>query len=757
MLSALMKRGGDSVSCLVRPSTEAGGHSRIRQTLMSYGLWEPSFEERVRAIEGDLCRPRLGLPLDRYEALSREIGAIYHCAAEVNWVYPYAGLRATNVQAVVELLRLACRIRPKAFHFISTMAVCYSTAGPRELGEGDEMLPHLGGIHLGYAQSKCVAESLVLRAGERGLPVAIYRPSLISGDSRSGLSNTGDFLSALLKGCIQMGAAPDLDWVLDACPADYAAECIVGLARVSGHTAQVFHLANPKTRHWRECVLWMNLFGYPVRLVPYQSWLEQLERGSGKPGHALRYLRSFFLNRPAGEGGLTLPELYEETRRSRVSCDATQRTLQDLGIACPRLDAQLLDRYFSSFIDQGFLPEPVQPRATKRASLLERLDPALFTSILRKFYNDETLRVTDVTAKGSGSDKSIITELTSWKYGGRSGLFPYRLNVCRKGSGTIPLDVMVKVKPKDEEVIEVGAHVARLCGEDAGRAYEKSKDRTGLASCHLRELAIYEQEDQRFRSHMPTVYGSLRDDTQQCWVLVLEHLSDTVLMDTADDVSGWRRPEIEVAIRGLAELHADWYRRERTLLEEPWLGTVYSADEMVEMTDLWTALADYAGDRFSEWSGMDLHPLQKELIAGLGDWWSELEALPRTLIHNDFNPRNITLRKREGSLSLCAYDWELATLGAPQHDLAEFLCFVLTHDVTREVVLDSLELHRVALEQAAGQPIDAGAWQLGFRLSLADLILNRFAMYRMVHTFRRQTFLPRVTRTWRRLSELFPL
>ena len=47
------------------------------------------------------------------------------------------------------------------------------------------------------------------------------------------------------------------------------------------------------------------------------------------------------------------------------------------------------------------------------------------------------------------------------------------------------------------------------------------------------------------------------------------------------------------------------------------------------------------------------------------------------LIHNDFNPRNLALRREVGGWRLCAYDWELATIGVPQHDCAEFLCFVL--------------------------------------------------------------------------------
>jgi hydroxymethylglutaryl-CoA reductase (NADPH) len=107
-------------------------------------------------------------------------------------------------------------------------------------------------------------------------------------------------------------------------------------------------------------------------------------------------------------------------------------------------------------------------------------------------------------------------------------------------------------------------------------------------------------------------------------------------------------------------------------------------------------------------------------------------------------------------LRLCAYDWELATLGAPQRDLAEFLCFVLT-DATTADAGRWIEHHRVALERASGTTIDAVRWTGGFRSALYDVLINRLAMYAMVHRVRRQSFLPRVVRTWRCLYQQFPL
>jgi len=52
---------------------------------------------------------------------------------------------------------------------------------------------HSEGIYLGYSQSKWVSERLVAIARDRGLPVCIYRPPLVSGHSQTGLWNTEGF------------------------------------------------------------------------------------------------------------------------------------------------------------------------------------------------------------------------------------------------------------------------------------------------------------------------------------------------------------------------------------------------------------------------------------------------------------------------------------------------------------------------------------------------------------------------------------
>ncbi len=756
LLHALLRDTDADIYCLVRAASSAEGARRIEQALADQGHWQPALAPRIHAVVGDIRWPHLGVTDETFDTLCRTIDVVYHCAAAVNWTFSYLGLRQVNVLATRELLRLACRFRAKPFHFVSSVGVCYSTAGPAIVSERDDVWRYLRGIHLGYAQSKSVGEALVRQAAARGLPVKIYRPALVAGDSRSGISNHDDFLSLLIKGCIEMRAAPDLNWMVDCCPVDYVADAVARLSRDTQDPLDVLHLVNPGARHWRECVLWMNLFGYPVRLEPYETWLTRLAAEAGTPAHPLYALRPFFEAQPAGVQGLRLPQLYEEHRRSRLSDTETASRLLVARLRCPPLNARLLDRYFQTYIQRRFLPCVEQRPGRSNAGSEITLDADFFTPMLRDRYRNPALRVRGVSVDDHVSGHSIIAELTSWRYGRTAGLFGARLDLePADSSAPGELEVIVKVKPDDREVLEVAERVAALCAAPLGHAFRRHKRRTALAGCHVREIAIYQQSDERFRRHTPIVYGTVRDDERSIWLVVLEKLRAMELMNTADDVSGWRRAHIEAAVRGLAELQAIWYRREAELLRQPWLRPVFSVRAMVELTDLWAALADHAGRYFSRWCGPAVIALQRELIARIDDWWRDLDTLPRTLIHNDFNPRNVAFRRARAGHRLCVYDWELATLGVPQHDLAELLCFVLPASASGQEIAYYLEAHRRALERASDDAIDAGSWRLGFHRSLCNLLVNRLPMYTMVHAFRPQRFLPRVLRTWRTLYAHF--
>lgn len=383
------------------------------------------------------------------------------------------------------------------------------------------------------------------------------------------------------------------------------------------------------------------------------------------------------------------------------------------------------------------------------------LNEAFFEQMMRKQLEDDSIRV--LAAKSIESqdmETSIITQMTGEKSHKVIGHMPYELEYEAEGQVRQKVRVMVKSKPTSGEVVNMFNNMAAMCDARLASEYNKHKETIGFKGCDSRELAVLSQKDERFTPYVPKIYGTFEDKNREIFLIVEEHLENTELMDSADDISGWTEEHIKAAIDGITSCHAIWYGREQELLEQPWLDYVHTKEGMKEKERLWELLAAHAEEEFPEWilhSDMNDY---RNVLHKIDYWWGQIESMPKTLIHNDFNPRNITFRRDENDeLRVCAYDWELATIGLPQHDLAELLVFTIPEeDANMENIAKFVEYHRLKLEEATGQSIDAEQWMRGFMYAFRDLMVNRLAMYVMAHTFRHFEFMPRVFASARRIA-----
>ena len=336
------------VRALVRcPSAVAGG-DRIRTNLERYGLWQEGWEQRLEVVPGDLAQPQFGLEEQAFAALAKGLGGILHNGAQLSQMAGYGQLAPANVGGTRAVLRLASLDGPLAVQFISSVAVFEGRAYRNRLILETEDLADWRGIHLGYSQTKWVSERLVLAAGAAGLPVSVYRPPLIGGHSRSGAWHQDDLLQRLLKGCLELGLAPDLGWELDLVPVDYVADAVTALAWRPDAVGRAYHLHHPEPVMLKDLLGQLVEGGAALKVVPMERWLTAIEADSTNP---LYPLRAFFHQR-WGDDQLTYPELNQLGLRARPSAEATVATLAALGVRCPSF-AELIAPYGMALLGAG--------------------------------------------------------------------------------------------------------------------------------------------------------------------------------------------------------------------------------------------------------------------------------------------------------------------------------------------------------------------------------------------------------------------
>ncbi|RDG37798.1 SDR family oxidoreductase [Streptomyces corynorhini] len=137
--------------------------------------------DRLRVVETELERPRLGLSGRAFAQLADGLGAIWHSAGSINLEGDLPELRRTNVEGTRRVLELAAagRGRP-VVHHVSTAFVA---GGRREGVAYEDELDGAYGFENAYEHSKYEAEQLIHTwSREHARPVVVLRPSILVTD-----------------------------------------------------------------------------------------------------------------------------------------------------------------------------------------------------------------------------------------------------------------------------------------------------------------------------------------------------------------------------------------------------------------------------------------------------------------------------------------------------------------------------------------------------------------------------------------------
>ncbi|MTE21412.1 KR domain-containing protein [Streptomyces sp. TRM43335] len=347
LLDELLATTEATVHCLVRCADPAEGLRRLRANTERYLPWRSGAEDRIAVLPGDLEKPLLGLEPRRFDELAERLDAIYHNGARVNFSYTYDQLRAANVAGCAEILRLACRGPLTPVNHVSTYGIWGLPADGRTVIGEDDDIAGAGALVTGYVQTKWAAERLMGIGRERGIPVDVYRPGRVLGDSRTGACLTTHFTTRVIKGCVQLGLAPDVDLDVEMTPVDYVARALVGISLSPRSLGGTYHLVNPGKLPFAELVRSMSRYGWRTETVPVETWWRALQETYAEQDNELHPV-------------MEVVEEFVVGGEEAIDYDVThaERALRDTGITCPALDEALLETYFDWMVRGGYLPRP---------------------------------------------------------------------------------------------------------------------------------------------------------------------------------------------------------------------------------------------------------------------------------------------------------------------------------------------------------------------------------------------------------------
>ena len=197
----------------------------------------------ILAVEGDVCKDRLGLEREAAFALASTIDLVVHCAAETSFQLSPGLHRSVNIAGTANVIGFAryAKGSPPGLVHVSTAYVCGERSGP--IAEDDL---HAGRVFANeYEATKAEAETLVRASGLR---VAVARPSIVVGASETGaigrFENIYAFLKLIGSGRVAvLPTAPDAS--LDLVPIDHVIDGLIDLVeRFEDAAGRAFHLVS---------------------------------------------------------------------------------------------------------------------------------------------------------------------------------------------------------------------------------------------------------------------------------------------------------------------------------------------------------------------------------------------------------------------------------------------------------------------------------------------------------------------------------
>ncbi|KHT63994.1 hypothetical protein RJ45_08760 [Photobacterium gaetbulicola] len=263
-----------TVYCLVRASLPVDGQARIKANLEQYGIWHDSYGTKIRAVPADLSLPDLGLDAANWAELATSTQWIIHNGAMVNHVLPYQALKAANVDGTEALLRLSTDQQVKLLSYISATAVFGGTESSRTITESTSIDWERHPLDAGYAGSKWVAEKMVMKAREFGLPCHIFRLGRIGPHSQTAVGTGDDLPGRYMRTCLALGCYPDsetLEWMA---PVDIVCQAIGRLSLAEIAQPGNFHLVGKYESGWNAILA---SAGIPLQACSHEQWLDLIE------------------------------------------------------------------------------------------------------------------------------------------------------------------------------------------------------------------------------------------------------------------------------------------------------------------------------------------------------------------------------------------------------------------------------------------------------------------------------------------------
>lgn len=242
-----------TATCLI----QAKFRDLAEQRIIELEKQDPDLVGRIELVEGDITERDLGLG-DAYDEIAADTTEVFHLAA----VYDLAVPRELATRVNVDGTRHVCAFAEAAAARHQYVSTCYVSGRVAGVFAEDDLVVDGQVFSNHYEATKHAAEVIVRERMEAGHPTTIYRPAVVSGDSRTGATQKYDgpffAIRLLLRqpgpvSVMPMVGQPDA-YTFNVVPRDFVVNAIAELSSRDDTVGTCYALADPRPLTIRQLI-----------------------------------------------------------------------------------------------------------------------------------------------------------------------------------------------------------------------------------------------------------------------------------------------------------------------------------------------------------------------------------------------------------------------------------------------------------------------------------------------------------------------
>lgn len=288
LLFRLLEKDTDGRFCLlVRGRGDKSPRDRLHRILTTRYDDEQAetFKKRIDLVLGDVTWKHFGLDDRAYDRLVGQVTRVIHAAASVAFSLPIDMARNINVGGTRNTLEFAAAAhRAGTLERMDYVGTAY-VAGKRTGLVTEDELDEGQAFNNTYEQTKCEAEKLV-REYWGDLPVAVFRPSIVVGESTTGRTSSFNVMYFPVKLYARgiwrwIPGSPDVP--VDIVPVDFVCDALGHIAADPGSVGKCFHLTASEnaTTTGQAARMAQSYFGAkPVRFIPPRIYMNTIHQAA---------------------------------------------------------------------------------------------------------------------------------------------------------------------------------------------------------------------------------------------------------------------------------------------------------------------------------------------------------------------------------------------------------------------------------------------------------------------------------------------